>query len=80
MNKVLYITNIPTPYRQKRFNTMSKIFPLYGLDLEVIYMAKSEPNRNWIVDKIPLITITKYFLEFIPQLEIYLLILILVFC
>ena len=51
MNKVLYITNIPTPYRQKRFNTMSKIFPLYGLDLEVIYMAKSEPNRNWIVDK-----------------------------
>lgn len=47
--KLLYITNIPALYRQKRFNTMSKIFPIYGIDFEVLYMAKIEPNRDWII-------------------------------
>jgi glycosyltransferase involved in cell wall biosynthesis len=45
--KLLYITNIPTPYRQKRFNTMAKIFPKYGIEFEVLFMAKTEPNRKW---------------------------------
>lgn len=48
--KLLYITNIPAPYRQKRFNTMAEIFPTYGINIEVLYMAKIEPNRKW---KIP---------------------------
>lgn len=47
MKKLLYITNIPAPYRQKRFNTMSQIFPEYGIDFEVLYMDKIEPNRQW---------------------------------
>lgn len=47
--KLLYITNIPTPYRQKRFNTMAQIFPEYGIDFEVLYMAKIEPNRKWSI-------------------------------
>lgn len=47
--KLLYITNIPAPYRQKRFNTMAKIFPEYEIDFEVLYMAKIEPNRDWII-------------------------------
>lgn len=47
--KLLYITNIPALYRQKRFNTMVKIFPEYGIDFEVLYMAKIEPNREWII-------------------------------
>lgn len=47
--KLLYITNIPAPYRQKRFNTMAQIFPTYGIDFEVLYMAKIEPNRKWII-------------------------------
>lgn len=51
MKKLLYITNIPTPYRQKRFNTMAEIFPQYGIDFEVLYMAKIEPDRQWIIPK-----------------------------
>ena len=47
--KLLYITNIPSLYRQKRFNTMAKIFPTYGIDFEVLYMAKIEPDREWII-------------------------------
>ncbi|MDI1254479.1 MAG: glycosyltransferase family 4 protein [Flavobacterium sp.] len=47
--KLLYITNIPALYRQKRFNTMAKIFPEYGIDFEVLYMARTEPNRKWII-------------------------------
>jgi glycosyltransferase involved in cell wall biosynthesis len=45
--KLLYITNIPAPYRQKRFNKMAEIFPKHGIELEVLYMAKIEPNRKW---------------------------------
>lgn len=47
--RLLYITNIPAPYRQERFNTMAKIFPDYGIDFEVLYMAKIEPNRQWLI-------------------------------
>jgi glycosyltransferase involved in cell wall biosynthesis len=47
MKRLLYITNIPTPYRQKRFNLMEEIFPRYGIDFEVWYMAESEPDRKW---------------------------------
>ena len=47
--KLLYLTNIPAPYRQKRFNVMAEVFPKYGIDFEVLYMAKIEPDRNWIV-------------------------------
>lgn len=47
--KLLYITNIPAPYRQKRFNKMAEIFPTYGIDFEVLYMSKIEPNRSWSI-------------------------------
>ncbi len=51
MKKLLYITNIPAPYRQKRFNLMQEIFPKYGIEFEVLYMAKIEPNRKWVISK-----------------------------
>ena len=51
MKKLLYITNIPAPYRQKRFNEMAKILPGFGFELEVLYMAKIEPNRKWEISK-----------------------------
>lgn len=51
MKKLLYITNIPAPYRQKRFNEMAKILPDFGFELEVLYMAKIEPNRKWEISK-----------------------------
>ena len=49
MKKIIYITNIPTPYRQKRFNILNKILQKKGFNLEVLYMASIEPNRSWIV-------------------------------
>jgi glycosyltransferase involved in cell wall biosynthesis len=49
MKKMLYITNIPAPYRQKRYNLMQEIFPKNGIDFTVHYMAKIEPNRKWII-------------------------------
>lgn len=51
MIKLLYITNIPTPYRQKRFNKLSELSLQNGIALEVLYMAKTEPNRNWVIKK-----------------------------
>lgn len=49
MKKLLYITNIPAPYRQKRYNLMQEIFPKNGIEFEVLYMAKIEPDRQWII-------------------------------
>lgn len=51
MKKMLYVTNIPAPYRQKRYNLMAEIFPLYDIDVEVMYMAEIEKNREWIISK-----------------------------
>jgi len=48
--KLLYVTNIPAPYRNKRFNTMQEIFPELGIEFEVLYMAWKEPNRFWELD------------------------------
>lgn len=45
--KLLYITNIPTPYRQNRFNKMQELFPKNGVEVMVWYMANIEPNRKW---------------------------------
>ncbi|MDD4244411.1 MAG: glycosyltransferase family 4 protein [Bacilli bacterium] len=49
MKKLLYITNIPAPYRQKRYNLMQEIFPKNGIEFDVLYMAEIEPDRNWII-------------------------------
>jgi glycosyltransferase involved in cell wall biosynthesis len=49
MKKLLYITNIPTPYRQARFNLLSRELATLGIELEVLYMAKIEKNRNWVL-------------------------------
>lgn len=51
MYKLLYLTNIPTPYRIKRFNDMTPIFQEKGIDVEVMFCAKTEPDRNWTVNE-----------------------------
>lgn len=48
--RLLYLTNIPTPYRIKRFNDLSAIMQQYKIELEVLFMAESEPNRNWVIN------------------------------
>lgn len=44
---MLYITNIPTPYRNYRFNKMSECLFKAGIELEVLYMNAAEPDRTW---------------------------------
>ena len=48
--KLIYITNIPAPYRIKRFNSMVPIFREEGIEFEVWFLAENEKNRNWKID------------------------------
>jgi glycosyltransferase involved in cell wall biosynthesis len=43
MSKIAVITNEPPPYRVPIFNEIAKS----GIDLQVIFCAKKEPNRHW---------------------------------
>lgn len=48
--RLLYVTNIPTPYRIARFNLLSgKLFEK-GVELEVLFMDKTEPDRSWQIN------------------------------
>ena len=49
--KLLYLTNIPAPYRIKRYNDMVKVFSDYDIEFEVMFMSKSEPDRDWTVNE-----------------------------
>lgn len=44
---LIWLTNIPTPYRNLRYRTFVRIFPQYNISFEVAYMAASEPGRHW---------------------------------
>src|SRR5690554_6937428 len=44
---LFWVTNIPTPYRNHRYSKMAEIFPEYGIDFEVLFMAWTESNRHW---------------------------------
>ena len=46
MKKVLFISNIISPYRTPFFNALNKI-----CDLKVIYVAENEKNRSWDTNK-----------------------------
>ena len=51
MTKILlYITNIPTPYRNFRFNALAKVCEQNGYHLRVLYMNASEPDRAWTIN------------------------------
>ena len=45
--KVIYITNIPTPYRNLLYNKMNSVFSKKNIDFEVWYMAETESDRSW---------------------------------
>lgn len=72
---ITFITNIPSPYRNKMFNEMEMIFPHHNLTFQVWYMAQKEPNRKWNFCKSDfkyqykifkglLISIDRYYLHF----------------
>lgn len=45
--RICIINNIIAPYRVPVFNELAKI---KGVDLEVLFLAKSEPWRRWKID------------------------------
>jgi glycosyltransferase involved in cell wall biosynthesis len=42
INKVVFVTNIPTPYRVPWWNELNKF-----VDLQVVFMDRTEKNRKW---------------------------------
>jgi len=49
MARILLVTNIPPPYRIPVFNLLAQ---KYGDDFTVIYCARRESNRNWVLPDI----------------------------
>lgn len=49
--KLLIVTNIPSPYRRYKFETLEKLLNERGHQLEVYFMAKTEPTRQWDSDE-----------------------------
>lgn len=47
MRTLEWITNIPTPYRNHRYEVMYQVFPDYDIMFEILYMAWSELHRTW---------------------------------
>lgn len=44
---LVFVTNIPTPYRTAFFNTLAMACEAEGLGLAVLYCARTEPRRDW---------------------------------
>ena len=45
--RFVWVTDIPTPYRNHTFERMAALLPEYGIDFEVYFMAWTEPRRTW---------------------------------
>lgn len=44
------LTNIPTPYRLHLYKVLSQAMKARGIELQVWFMAETEPGRYWILD------------------------------
>ncbi|MFZ4718663.1 MAG: glycosyltransferase family 4 protein [Ilumatobacteraceae bacterium] len=44
---VVWLTNIPTPYRHHQFATLHTAFTELGIDFRVLFMGEREPHRPW---------------------------------
>ena len=47
MKKLVFITNIPTPYRTAFYDALQKECRVSDCDLSVLYCATTEPKRRW---------------------------------
>lgn len=45
--RVVWVTNIPTPYRNLRYRLFQDVAGRIGARVDVFYMASSEPGRAW---------------------------------
>lgn len=59
---LVFVTNIPTPYRTAFFNTLSVACEDRGLRLAVLYCARTEPRRAWAFDPAE----NRYVYSFLP--------------
>ena len=50
VERLVLLTNIPTPYRAAFLDTLSDELGHAGIELRVAYCALTEPNRTWSVD------------------------------
>jgi glycosyltransferase involved in cell wall biosynthesis len=47
MKRLVFLTNIPAPYRCTFYNELAKKSARNGVGLTVLYCARTEPNRHW---------------------------------
>jgi len=47
MRRLVFLTNIPAPYRCTFYNELAKESARNGIGLTVLYCARTEPNRQW---------------------------------
>jgi glycosyltransferase involved in cell wall biosynthesis len=47
MKGLVFLTNIPAPYRCTFYNELAKESARNGVGLTVLYCARTEPNRHW---------------------------------
>lgn len=49
-DRLVLLTNIPTPYRTSFFDVLADVLDERGCSLRVLYCAEREPNRHWPID------------------------------
>jgi glycosyltransferase involved in cell wall biosynthesis len=49
--RLVSLTNIPTPYRVHFYNALAPALAAQGVALEVMFMAETEPGRRWTFDE-----------------------------
>ena len=45
---LVFVTNIPTPYRTAFFNKLGEVCDERGIRFHVLYCARTEPRRSWL--------------------------------
>ena len=45
--RFLWVTDVPAPYRNHQFERMAAIFPEHGIEMNVHFMAWTDPRRPW---------------------------------
>lgn len=50
-DRLVVLTNIPTPYRISFFDVLADVVEARGCALRVLYCAEQEPNRKWKIDR-----------------------------
>lgn len=49
--RLVSLTNIPTPYRIHFYDSLASLLAAHGIHLEVFFMAETEPGRHWTFNR-----------------------------